>query len=136
MNWHFTDLWYWFSVQPEALSARGQLCLKSLLIAGLVILIASIIYTNWKKRDRIWAKVAGKLAYWSGTLTFFAALLYWFDYEQATILSMRAWWLVWLVGAVVWLSVIIKYCLQEVPKQKSNLQQQTEINKYLPRRKK
>ena len=132
---HFTEWYYWLNFRPEPLSVRGQVFLKGVLLALLIILSLNLLYLNWKKRDKILAKGAQKVVYWAAVFIFLGALLYWFAYEGAAVLAARLWWLLWLLLALGWLALIIKYFIKDIPRQKKQQLKQEEFKKYLPKKK-
>jgi hypothetical protein len=130
----FLILAYWLNIRPEPLSVRGQLFLKGLLGLLLIVLFLSLIYLNWKKRNKVVAKAVNKLALWSATMIFFGVLFYWVDYEGAPFFAARFWWLLWVIIGGWFLFEVVKFFLKEMPRQLHVQQQQEQLRKYLPRR--
>ena len=79
---------------------------------------------------RWWKRVGSMLS----TMGFLALLLLFFRAEDVPVLSARVWMLAWLVGLLIWTSMLSWAAWREIPAQASAYQEQQRIRKYLPHR--
>ncbi len=123
---------YWFNFHPTNLSSDG---LQFLTIFLAVLLFLAIIFSLAKKRIRgLYNKIYRRLSSFFLTNFIIGIFLLFFAYEAVPFLSSRIWFLLWVLGMLVWLSFII-YALAQIPKLKEKLAKEQEYKKYLPDRK-
>lgn len=125
---------FWFNLQPEGLTplfSRGFFVLfATCIVFGA---IANIVAKN-RKDDRFMKKAYQRIAqlfYVMGWVGFFI----WFaSYETLYLFGARFWYLVWLIGVIIWAYRIYVYITKVIPEKQEELKNRTETNKYLPRR--
>jgi glucan phosphoethanolaminetransferase (alkaline phosphatase superfamily) len=123
---------YWFNFHPTNLSPDG---LQFLTIFLAVLLFLAIIFSLAKKRIRgLYHKIYRRLSSFFLTNFIIGIFLLFFAYEAVPFLSSRIWFLLWVLGMLVWLGFII-YALAQIPKLKEKLAKEQEYKKYLPGRK-
>ncbi len=59
-------------------------------------------------------------------------LMYFISYERVPVLSMRALYIVWLVGLGLWIWSIYKYVKVEIPSKRSMAAEREKLSKWLP----
>lgn len=55
-----------------------------------------------------------------------------FNYENIAILGSRVWFIFWLLGFLFWLGYLIFYGWKKLPKEKQQLEQKRQYERYLP----
>jgi len=124
---------YWFNVNPPSFIGPVFLILGILLI---VIFVAGIVvkWFTWKKRGNPpLHRVLSRLGRAEIAVALIGGFLYFVSYEQTPVVSMRFWWLVLLVAAIVWKVFIILDILKRYPVEKKARLERLEREKYLPK---
>jgi len=125
LTWNF-----WFNLRPGAfigLSLKIVLGFIALLI--ILTIVSGLIKRKWSKS--LYA------CFWSSLYVFFLTnvviglLLTFFNYEMVPFLSARFWFLLWLIGMLVWLFFIYKIMIK-IPQKKALLEKEREFKKYIP----
>ena len=125
LTWNF-----WFNLRPGAfigLSFKIVLGFIALLI--ILTIVSGLIKRKWSKS--LYA------CFWSSLYVFFLTnvviglLLTFFNYEMVPFLSARFWFLLWLIGMLVWLFFIYKIMIK-IPQKKALLEKEREFKKYIP----
>ena len=125
LTWNFC-----FSVRPGAFIGFS---LKIVLGFIFLLIILSIVGGVIKKR---WSKSL-YACFWSGLYTFFLTnaiiglVLTFFNYEMVPFLSSRFWFLLWVVGMLVWLYFIYRIAIK-IPEKRERLEKEKEFKKYIP----
>ncbi len=126
---------YWFSQEP-----MDPFGLKVIFIGLVILLIGAVIlrvlvYKKIKTDpyvNRLYRKISNLLFTLSG-----AGFIFWFSgYQGAFILGMRFWYLILKLIALVWIGLIIRYWVKEVPLKKSERKRKQEFERYLPKKRK
>ena len=125
---------FWFDLQSVGLTPFFS---KFILVifASFIIFgaIAGIMAKN-RKEDRLLMhayKRIAQMCYVMGWIGFF----FWFaSYETLYLFSARFWYLLWLIGLLVWIWRIYVYVTKTIPAQREEQQHRADVNKYLPRR--
>ncbi|MDD5043906.1 MAG: hypothetical protein PHD51_04635 [Patescibacteria group bacterium] len=126
----------WFNTHPGPLLKSS---LIALVVIFLVFMAGSVIIKKfsdfrWAGRIKkiIWRKISNMLG-WLGIL----GLVYlFFAYEGVPVLGMRLWFLLWLIGLIVWLIFIIRYAVVKIPLKEKEQAEREHFEKYLPKKKK
>lgn len=112
---------------------------KLILIAMLLLFVAGIgVYVYARKaameKDlrRAWRRGSALLA-WSG---FSGLFLYAMNWQRVPVLSMRAFYLVWLGGFGWWAWIIFRHVTKELPKKRAEEEARRAYEKWLPKPKK
>jgi len=120
---------YWLDMRPGALDPRAQLYF--VIFLGILAFLA-IFFAILKKRSKsLFTKIFANLYTFSLANLIIGLVLWFFTFEMLPFLSMRMWFLLWLVGIFVWLGFIV-YKLTLLPKIKEEKQKLKEFNKYIP----
>ncbi len=128
----FIDPAYWFSL------AVNDLAKTSLIILWVILAIsaAAAIYFELlrrKNKDNFYKKTIKSLFNLALTNFILCALLLFFCYERIPLLSMRFWFLFWLILNITW-SIKIYHRWQNIDKRKVLAEQEEIKKKYLPRK--
>lgn len=129
------ELSFWFDLQPSAFSPVFE---KSFfLFFALMVLIGAVarIVARYKKGERFMVITYKKIAAMLFTMGMFGMLWFFFSFEQAYLLGARFWFVLWLVGLLVWFVAILRYSKIHVPAMKAVLAKKASDNKYMPRKK-
>ncbi len=124
---------YWFNANPPSFIGPVFLILGILLI---VIFVAGIVvkWFAWKKRGNPpLHRVLSRLGRAEIAVALIGGFLYFVSYEQTPVVSMRFWWLVLLVAAIIWKVFIILDILKRYPVEKKARLERLEREKYLPK---
>jgi peptidoglycan biosynthesis protein MviN/MurJ (putative lipid II flippase) len=124
---------YWFNTNPPPFVAPVFLGLGIVLA---VIFVAGIVikWFGYKKRGnpplhRVLSRVGRALI----SSALLGGFLYFVSYEQTPVVSMRFWWLVLLVAAIIWKIFILLDILKRYPVEKKARLERLEREKYLPK---
>ena len=127
------SLSYWFNLNPAPFIKP---VLIGLGIALAVLLVGGFIvkWIGYKARKnpplhRVLSRIGRALI----SIALAGGLFYFFSYEQTRFVSARFWWLVILLGAIVWKVFIIIDIWKRYPREKAALAAKIEREKYLPR---
>lgn len=128
------DWGYLIQRYPEAgFSWPMRIVLLIIFIGGIVV--GLFAYTKLKSKTppkNLWIK----LQTWGWAAGILGLLLMIFRETRAIYLSSRLWLLLWIVIIFIWLIYIIYYAKFILPKEKKNIDQDEELLKYLPHKKK
>lgn len=101
-------------------------------IVFLVLLLAVAIYSKFKKKNKgIYFRIWKKLDSFGSTNTIIGLFLLFFTYEGVVFLSMRFWFLLWLVSMIVSLYFMYKES-KKIPEIREKRKQEEEFKKYIP----
>ena len=98
------------------------------LISSLVLQI--LVY--FLKRNIILVKVFKKFYKFSFTVGLIGFVLLFFTYEQIIFLGSYFWYLVLLLGSLIWFVFIVYFLIKNIPKEKKALEERKRFEKYLP----
>jgi uncharacterized protein YacL len=119
---------YWFTVNPEPLSALAFKVLVAMIVLLLLIAIITAIY---KRRSGLYRGVL-KRTYNLAAINFIIGLIIlFFNYENVPFFASRMWLGFWTLEIIIWAIFIIKG-LRVIPKKKKELEAAKELKKYLP----
>jgi hypothetical protein len=125
---------YWFSLTPPPMTdtvAWSAFIVFALLVLGGVVLRVLARRKPESPWREIWART-GRASIMMGCL---ALLLLFFAFERVRLFGSHFWYLLWLVGLLVWLGCVFHYTTHVLPKIKVQEAQARERAKYLPTRK-
>jgi len=99
-------------------------------VAGLVVLAVKKI----KAREKYQAKILSRYVSLFLTLGLSGWLWTLLRYEKVFVFAARFWFLVWVIGGVIWLYFILKYQVKVVPLARKQAEERKMFNKYLPKK--
>jgi len=127
---------YWFDTRPGGLEPFFQEFFFYFFIALVAAaLVVGILAKRKKKSDPWVARGLQRLSSWCLTMGVAGLVIFFFTYEKLPYLSMRFWYMVWVIVAVVWLIQIIIFFTKTVKNEKKKISEQKNIEKYLPGKK-
>lgn len=127
---------FWFKLQPDLLSPTFE---KGFFIAfGLMVIIGAIIriVSRQKRHDKYVRQMFSRIGTMSLSMGLVGLVWLFFSYEMIYLLGARFWFLVWLVGLIIWVVMIVRFVKKDIPARKQEEQHRASANKYLPRKKK
>jgi len=129
--WHWS---YWFEKIPGAPDVRFW---RVLFGVAIILVIFSVIAALIARAssDGLAGKFWRKISVWGLSIGPVIALLGFFRYQNAFILSMRFLIALWLLIALSWALSILRFRIFVVPKRIAERIKQEEFNKYLPHKK-
>lgn len=120
---------FWFDMRPGALTPRLQLYF--IIFVG-ILFFGTVFFGIIKNRSKsIFTKIFSSLYNFSLTNLIIGLFLLFFTYEMLPFLSMRLWFLIWLLSMLGWAGYVI-YKISLIPKIKEEKQKLHEFNKYIP----
>lgn len=137
MKFYFLNsLKYWFTLRPMDLANQSFLFFVLAAAAFFVLGVVIVIFTRrTAKQDSIGVKGEQKLAVWCLAWSFLSLVWLFFVYERINLFGAPFWFLVGILGALIWLGLIVKYMFWTVPKLRAKVRFMEEKEKYLPRKK-
>ncbi|MFZ6015760.1 MAG: hypothetical protein ACOYUZ_05425 [Patescibacteria group bacterium] len=127
---------YWFATHPAAfLPIIGKIFLVAFIALTAVGIIAKI-YSVKKKMDKWTRRAIDKAGNCLLSMGLLGLLLYFFDYEKIPILSMRIFYIAWLIILIIWAYFIYKFITVEIPAKLAQKQEREQVDKWLPQAKK
>ena len=124
---------YWFNTNPPSFIGPVFLVLGILLIVVFVVGVVVKWYA-WKKRGNPpLHRVLSRLGRAEIAVALIGGFLYFVSYEQTPVVSMRFWWLVLLVAAIIWKVIFLLKILKRYPVEKKARLERLEREKYLPK---
>lgn len=120
---------YLFTFFPRALD---PFWLKIILAALAGLFVFGFIANLVKQRQKaFFYKFWRSLSTWAFSIMAIGVFLTFFAYEEIPVLSMRFLFVLWILGAVVWLGFILSR-LKKIANIKEEKQKQAEYQKYIP----
>lgn len=131
-----TDINLWIAIRPLPLSKGFAIALVVFFLLIIIGKIALRIYASKMKRELTKADKKLYDLIQSLLLTMGSLGIMWtfFAYEGIPILAARFWFLLWLLGLIIWIYAILRYYLLEYTNFKVKLAERERLEKYLPKR--
>ncbi len=98
-------------------------------------MIITIVVRKKKKEDPWVARGFQKISSWCLSMGIAGLVIFFFAFERLPFLSMRIWFVAWLIGAIVWVVFIVKYFIKTVPQEKRKIKDKENLQKYIPGKK-
>ncbi len=128
----FFELQYWFTPNPGVLSDPATIAAAiffGFFIAARVALAFSPKYSP-SVLDRPGALLMGKISTYLVTMGIVGYLLLFFSYQMVPFLSMRFFFLLWSLSAVLWAYMIWQFGATEVVRMRDEIQKKEQLGKY------
>lgn len=128
---NFLTLKLWFALRPGALTPTGSkvfLVMLGLLLAGAI----AFAVIKRKTAKSAYSRINSRLASFFSTNLIIGVFLFLFYYQGLVFLSMRVWFLVWLIAMIVWLVYIARH-FRQIPELVEQKEREKEFKKYLPK---
>ncbi len=132
----FFTLTFWFSSALGPLT-KTWVILLSIIFGGMAVLgIFADIMAHLKRGSKIGEILARRVYFrfyrFLLTMGVIGLGLVFLEYEDAPFLDKRFYFFLWAVGTCLWLFFVLKYCFKEIPRQKKEMQEKENFEKYLP----
>lgn len=126
---------YWFDLTPGPMSGTSE---KILLAFFALLFIAGLVLRTMerrKKMERFVARAFHRGAHIGLTMGAIGIIFLFFSFEQVRLFSALFWYLLWVIGFLIWLGFVLYEYLKVAPREKQleNIRRQRE--KYLPHKK-
>jgi nitrate reductase gamma subunit len=128
-------LGYWFSPLPLPLMPLAHWVLFSIFALMAAVGLALLVWQRKSKSDKLGRRVFGRIASLLITMGLIGLLLRGLDYERVYLLSMRAFYLVWLIAAGLWGWSIYIYATKTIPAIRAKQAERESFEKWLPKKK-
>ena len=125
---------YYLNLQPEISSSSILVFLtvfSAMVLAGLAVNFLLKSKKNGDFRQKLGYKYYNFLLVMGISGLVIAAL----RYEMIYFFSARIWMVLWLLAAIGWLLIILKYQFRVAPRAAQQLKQRRQFQKYLPKKK-
>jgi hypothetical protein len=121
---------FWFNLNPGTLS---PIFLKILISATVLSLFFTILFKVLRKtgKDQLIKPVQYKLYNFFFANFMLGLLWIFFSYERVPLLTARFWYVVWLIGNLVWIYFIAVEAAK-IPEKRKQLAKELEYKKYIP----
>ena len=132
---HFSkllNLGFWFAIKPSPLGEKTVLIMAIGFLAIVAVAILFKFIARTKKKNPPQIKLLKKLSRMFSTMALVGLVLLFFSYEQIYILGSHFWFLVWLLGLLVWAVFILIYAVRKMPREKEEFAKRQRFLKYLP----
>jgi Na+/glutamate symporter len=124
------SLSFWLKLRPGLLSPfvfRGLIVFLTALLAGIII----FHLLKQQKTAGLYRKIWVSLGNFCLGNFIIGLFLLFFAFEQLPFLAMRLWFLLWIIGMILWLLFIIKQ-MSKIPDIKKEKAEKDEFQKYIP----
>jgi hypothetical protein len=125
---NFFNSQFWFSQRPGLFVPIFRNFLIGLIAFFIITDITSFVLKTKKKfLSKLWLKIFN----FSLANAIIAAFLLFFNYELIPFLSARFWFILWVLGMIIWIVFIVLYA-KKLPAKKKEIEQEREYKKYIP----
>ena len=126
-------LGFWFGLNPAPFIAPVfvglGVFLLALLVAGIIVKALGVKARKNPPLHRVYSRV-GRI---SLTVSIIGLILFFFSYEQISLVSARFWWGLLAVGTIVWVVLAARDMRKKYPAEKKLLADRLAREKYLPK---
>lgn len=124
---------FWFNTNPPSFVPPVFLGLGILLIVIFIVGIVIKWYGYKLRSNPPLHRVLSRIGRADIAIAVIGGFLYFVSYEQIQFVSMRFWWLLLFVAAIVWAVFIVLDILKRYPVEKKVRAERMEKEKYLPK---
>jgi hypothetical protein len=126
------DVKYILAQQP---SYEMKFLVPMLVVYTVFLIFGALSFILFKKKDKVYSYFYNELLKYFFVIGSVGLLFLFFRLEELPFLSMRLWFLVIGIVAIIWGIKILIYRLIILPKEIASLSKFKEFKKYLPRKK-
>lgn len=123
---------YWFTLSPPNMDGMTGIVVGAVFIALFLAGVALKMLSNRKGKHVQMERVGRMLS----TMGFLGIVLAFLSYENIRLLGARFWYLVWILGLLIWIGCIVWKMKKEKPAAHDRDVARETIEKYLPKPKK
>lgn len=127
------SLGFWFSLNPGPITYKFQLVLTWLFGGFLILAVVFRILIFSQRKNGLIIKFWRKLFRLCLIMSLIGFILLFFFYEGVPILGARFWFLVWILGVIVWLILALIFLIFKIPKIRKENEGKKQFEKYLPK---
>ena len=128
----FLTLSFWFNLDP----LPPTLLASRVVFSGFIVLvIAGLVLRLFRHRsqEKLQRALLARVANLLTTMGLLGFIFFFFLYEQINFFGSHFWFLLWLIGVVVWIVTIVRFARIQVPAMRGQQSRQKERAKYLPK---
>lgn len=125
----------WFTLSPAQVGEISGNIVFLVFVLLFVCGIVARIVASHKIDDRHMRELGKRIGSFLVTMGILGAMLYFFSYERIRLFGARFWYVLWLVGFLVWVVYIARYARKTVPKMKEQAIALAQKRRYFPGRK-
>jgi len=119
-----------FSLRPDALQPSA---IKSLLVISILFIVVGLVFQlGLKAKDGLTDKGYKKIANLFNTIGALTLVYLFFGWQGVILLGSRFWLLVLALAFIIWLVVVVRYFVKEIPARKSEIIAKKQKAKYIP----
>lgn len=133
---NFFDPSAWFTLAPAQVGGVSGNIIFAVFLLLFVLGIVCRIVASHKADDRYCRDMGLRIGSLLITMGLLGVLLYFLSYERIRLFGSRFWYLLWLIGLIVWAIYLIRYARKVVPAMKHREIERIERRKYFPPRRK
>lgn len=130
------SLSFWLNPNPPQFLLWTDRFLLVLVVACTVVGIVTAVIRSRPGFDKWMRRGLSKIAALMITMGLAGLLLYAFSYERIPYLSMRVWWIAWLLIVAVWVWFVARYFRIDIPAARKQRIEREQFEKWLPKNKK
>lgn len=124
---------YWLTLQPPEVGGLLGNMVLGVFVASLVFGIIGRIVIDRKGADRYKREIGGRISTLLVTMGVLGVILFFFSFERIQLFGARFWYPMWIIAALVWTFVIVRYVQRDVPSKRAREEALKARGKYLPR---
>ncbi len=127
---------YWFTLQPAQVDGLSAKILFAVLVLVVILGIISKIVASHKKGDPYRKQLEERVGSLLITTGFLGLLFAFFSYERVSLFGARFWYVLLVIGFLVWVFFLARFSYRTIPQMKDEEQKRADHRKYFPPRRK
>lgn len=133
---NFFDPSAWFTLAPAQVGGvSGNIVFAAFFLLFVLGIVCRIVASH-KVNDRYCRDMGLRIGSLLITMGLLGILFYFFSYERIRLFGSRFWYLLWLIGVLVWTVSLARYAHTVVPSMKHREAERAQRRKYFPPRRK
>ncbi len=124
---------YWFTLRPASMQTVTLFIVFGVFGA---LLVASVVIRILLRRNKITKRrvVFERVSRLTATMGAIGLVILFFSYEQVRLFGSRFWYVLWVLGTLVWAGCIVHFATRVLPAREAKDAVTKEKAKYLPSR--
>lgn len=127
---------YIFSFNSADVSGPESKAIFIVFVVVLILGLVSRIVSSKKTSDRHIYELGNRIGIMLCTMGVLGIVLYFFSFENVYLFGARFWYILWIIGLVVWIVYLVRYFRITIPQMRVRDQLHAEQRKYFPPRRK